>query len=77
MTPAPSGEYGTVSSSVGLRLKARFMNWVSPLPCAKSFMSPEVEVTVASLPNSTPKYGERNWVKFKAGRATLVPLGSG
>ncbi len=40
---------------IGLKFNAVFMNWVSPLPWAKSFMSPELEVTVAYLPIVKPK----------------------
>ena len=53
------------------------MNFVSPLPWANSFMSPLLLVIVAYLPMVKPKYGERNWVKFSAGRLKLSPDGFG
>lgn len=53
------------------------MNWLSHLPWANSFMSPEVDVRVAYFPMVKPKYGERNWVKFNAGKLKLSPADIG
>ena len=62
--PPPSAEYGTLRRRAGFSTKARFENWVFPLPLANAFWSPS---SVSIFPPSTATQGAKN--------CTYEPLG--
>ena len=57
----PNVEYGASEANVGLKENARFINCLSPLPWANSFMSPPV---VSSLPRTMPNCSDKNCVNI-------------